>query len=85
VGGSREGLPMAGVHEPILTFVNGLPVRTAKDGSIDYPLNALIETYLLEEVTGRVDAAGSPVMAYFLVGLETEELVERWERLQKCR
>ena len=65
---------MPGVSDAVLTFINGELTHPAADGSIDFPLNAMIETYMLEP-TGEAGEEGSK--AYFLVGLEQQEWVER--------
>lgn len=74
VGGSRNGIREQISSRPTLTFVDGYLVSPLPDGSLEKPINATVEMYVLD----RLELDRKVVSAYFLAGLDE---IQRKERL----
>jgi|GEM_PF-2871162 len=81
VGGSQEGLHPAPAPKVSLTFVDGQYTEPSADGVLNSPLNATLETYLLERLPDD-DCSGESRHAYVLIDMEAREVEERLARLQ---
>lgn len=66
VGGSRNGIRELISSRPTLTFVDGYLVAPASDGSLEKPINATVEMYVLD----RLEMDRKVISAYFLAGLD---------------
>jgi hypothetical protein len=73
VGGSRNGIREQISSRPTLTFVDGYLVSPSSDGTLDKPINATVEMYVLD----RVELDRSVVSAYFLAGLDDYQRRQR--------
>ncbi|MFT3991485.1 MAG: hypothetical protein QM680_08735 [Luteolibacter sp.] len=82
VGGSQEGLHPAPAAQVTLTFVDGDFVQPTSEGVYNAPLNATLETYILEPVEDQ-ECSGETQHAYFLAGLDALESQERFVRVKR--
>ena len=73
VGGSRNGIREQISSRPTLTFVDGYLVSPSSDGSLEKPINATVEMYVLD----RLELDRKVVSAYFLAGLDDSQRKER--------
>ena len=77
VGGSRNGIREQISSRPTLTFVDGYLVSPFSDGSLEKPINATVEMYVLD----RLELDRKVVSAYFLAGLDEFQRKERLSAL----
>jgi hypothetical protein len=80
VGGSQEGIHPAPAAKLSLTFVDGVYAEPSEDGVLNPPLNATLETYLLERLPDD-DCSGEPRHAYVLIDMESKEVEDHLARL----
>lgn len=78
VGGSRNGTPVRDAGRRAFTFVDGYLMESDEQGALTIPINATVELYVREELSG---SNGEFVSVYFLVDLDEKQRKERLEQL----
>lgn len=73
VGGSRNGVREWISSRPTLVFVDGYLVSPDSGGTLEKPINATVEMYVLD----KLELDRKVVSAYFLAGLDERERRER--------